>query len=307
MFLVCGEAVIDLFGNPAELSFRGQPAGSPFNVAVGLARMDCQTSFVTGLSQDAFGRQLIAALEAEGVDSSLAPRTERPTILSFIMVKPDGSPDYAFYGDNGADLQVTAEAFSKALPESIKAVHVGGFPMAVSPSKEAYAALIKREANQRFVSLDPNIRTKLIGDIDVFRDHFEGLCQHAALIKASSEDVEHLYAGVDTMTIAKRWRTLGAGTVIMTDGGRGAFALNQNGVTLEKSTPVTVKDTVGAGDSFMSATLAALQDHNLLDRARLASATAEQLRKVLQFANRAAGITCTRQGANPPTRAALLS
>jgi fructokinase len=303
MFLICGEAVIDLFGHTAELSFHGQPAGSPFNVAVGLARLGCRTSFVTGLSRDPFGARLVAALEAEGVDWTLAPRTDRPTILSFVMVKADGSPDYAFYGDNGADLQVTEDAFAGALPDAITAVHVGGFPMAVSPSREAYALLIRREAKQRFVSLDPNIRPKLMGDMDAFRDHFESLCAGVALIKASSEDIHHLYAGVDTMTIARRWRSLGAGTVIITDGSKGAYALNASGVTLEKAATVPVRDAVGAGDSFMSALLAALQDHDLIDSTRLAAAPAQTLRTVLRFANRAAGITCTRQGANPPTRA----
>jgi fructokinase len=306
MFLVGGEAVIDLFGGgEAGLSFHGQPAGSPFNVAIGLARLGCSASFVTGLSRDAFGERLIAALVREGVDLALAPRTDRPTILSFVMVKPDGSPEYAFYGENGADLQVTAQNFAQPLPTSIRAVHVGGFPMAIGPSKEAYAALIRRETKQRFVSLDPNVRTNLMGDIDIFRDHFETLCAGVALIKASSEDIAQLYAGVDTMTIARRWRTLGAGTVIITDGARGAFVLNQQGVTLVKAAPVEMMDTVGAGDSFMAAALAALQDHDLVDRQCLACAAPETLRAILSFANRAAGITCSRQGANPPTRAEL--
>ncbi len=309
MFLICGEAVIDLFGtgNPADLTFQGQPAGSPFNVAVGLSRLGCATSFVTGLSRDAFGARLIAALETEGIDWSLSLRTDRPTILSFVMVKADGNPEYAFYGENGADLQVTPEAFAKVLPSAIKAVHVGGFPMAVGYSREAYAGLIQREANQRFVSLDPNIRTKLMGDVNIFRDHFETLCKGVALIKASSEDIGHLYTGVDSMTIARRWRTLGAGTVIVTDGARGAFALNQRGITLEKAEPVVVTDAVGAGDSFMAAVLAAVQDQGLLDRQRLEAASSAELRKILHFANHAAGITCTRQGANPPTRAELLA
>jgi fructokinase len=309
MFLICGEAVIDLFstGNAAELSFCGQPAGSPFNVAIGLARLGCQTSFVTGLSRDAFGERLIAALSKEGVDWKLAPRTDRPTILSFVMVKPDGNPDYAFYGENGADLQVRPESLAQTLPSTIIAVHVGGFPMAVGSSKGAYTALIQRESRQRFVSLDPNIRLKLMGDIDVFRDHFEGLCAGVALIKASSEDIALLYAGVDAMTIARRWRNLGAGTVIITDGARGAFALNQRGVTLVKAEPVAVVDAVGAGDSFMAATLAGVRDHDLLEAKRLETASPEALRSILQFANRAAGITCTRQGANPPTRAEMLA
>jgi fructokinase len=307
MFLVCGEAVIDLFEDKAagELRFHGQPAGSPFNVAVGLARLDCAVSFMTGLSTDPFGERLIAALEDEGIAWDLSPRTNRPTILSFVLVKPDGTPEYAFYGECGADCAVHAEALPDSLPESIEAIHLGGFPLAVEPSRSAYAHLIRREAEALFIALDPNIRASLTGDMDIFRDHFEELCAHVALIKASTEDIGLLYPGVDAMTIARRWRSLGTGTIVITDGPRGAFALNDGGTSLSKAAPVTVVDTVGAGDSFMAALLAGLQERGLLKRGALAAAPARTLKAILDAANHAAGITCTRQGANPPTRAEL--
>ena len=307
MFLVCGEAVIDMFESRTEaLSFHGQPAGSPFNVAVGLARLGCETAFMTGLSRDVFGERLIIALQKEGVDWRLAPRTDRPTILSFVMVKPGGAPDYAFYGQAGADLDVSADSLPTALPEAIRAIHIGGFPMALEPAKTAYAVLIRRESKTRFIALDPNIRAKLMGEMDIFRDHFEGLCPSVALIKASVEDIAALYPGLDAMTIAKRWRSLGAGTIIITDGEKGAFGLNRQGLVLSKATPVPVIDTVGAGDSFMAALLASLASHELLQRERLAEASSATMKSLLDIANRAAGITCTRRGANPPTRSEMM-
>ncbi len=219
MFLVCGEAVIDFFQDSGgDLAFRGQPAGSPFNVCVGLARLGQRAALVTGLSKDAFGARLIAAMEREGVEWRLAPRTDRPTILSFILVKPDGGPEYAFYGERGADTAVTAEDLAGPLPEAVTAIHVGGFPMAVEPAKTAYATLIRREAGKRFVSLDPNVRASLTGDMQAFVAHFEGLCPAADLIKASTEDLTHMYPGAEPGTIAARWRDLGVGTVVITDG-----------------------------------------------------------------------------------------
>ena len=122
MFLVCGEAVIDLFHEreQGDLAFSGQVAGSPLNVAVGLSRLGCASSFMTGLSRDPFGTRVIAALDKEGVAWDLSQRTDRPTILSFVLVKPDGGPDYAFYGENAADFAVTAEALPHQLPETIR-------------------------------------------------------------------------------------------------------------------------------------------------------------------------------------------
>jgi fructokinase len=303
MFLVCGEAVIDLFQNKTadDLTFKAQTAGSPFNVAVGLSRLGCQSTFVTGLSRDPFGQRIIEALSKEGVDWRLAPRTNLPTILSFVLTNDDGVPEYAFYGENGADADVHLSALPSVLPAEITALHIGGFPMAVEPAKTSYTTLLKREAARLFVSLDPNIRIKLIGPIDVYRDHFESLCGTAALIKASTEDIGLLYEGVDAMTIAKRWRALGAGTVVITDGPKGAFAINNHGTILSKAETVHVLDTVGAGDSFMAALLASIKTNALLSRNALAEAPLGKIKSILDFANRAAAITCTRQGSNPPT------
>lgn len=306
MFLVCGEAVIDFFQAPGgALSFRGQPAGSPLNVAIGLRRLGDAATFVTGLSTDPFGQRLIDALEAEGVGWNLAPRTDRPTILSFVMVKSDGGPEYVFYGERGADTAVPQGAIPWPLPSGIDAVHVGGFPMGVEPSKSSYATLIRQAGETLFVSIDPNVRPAMVGDIGAFRDHVEGLCPSVALLKASGEDISLLYPGMGLMAAAERWRALGAGTVVITDGPDGSFALNAAGSTRAASEPVSVVDTVGAGDSFMSALLSELRRCGLLDRSRLAGTVADVLTPVLAFANRAAGLTCSRRGANPPTRAEI--
>jgi fructokinase len=307
MFLVCGEAVIDLFQDKTtqDLTFKAQSAGSPFNVAVGLSRLGCKATFITGLSRDPFGQRIIEALLKEGIGWSLAPRTNRPTILSFVLINGEGIPEYAFYGDNGADTDVNLTALPNDLPAEISALHIGGFPMAVEPAKTAYATLLKREAARLFVSLDPNIRVKLIGPMDIYRDHFESLCSTASLIKASTEDIRYLYEGVDAVTIAKRWRTLGAGTVVITDGPKGAFTINDRGTVLSKTEAVKVLDTVGAGDSFMSALLASIQDKGLLNRETLAQAPSAEIKSILDFSNRAAAITCTRQGSNPPTLAEI--
>jgi fructokinase len=307
MFLVCGEAVIDLFQTSAAggLGFEGQAAGSPFNVCVGLARLGERAALLTGLSNDAFGKRLIAAMESEGVEWRLSPRTDRPTILSFVMVKPDGGPEYAFYGENGADPQVTIATLPTPLPASIRAVHVGGFPMAVEPSKTAYATLIRREAGARFISLDPNVRPKLVGNMAACVSHFESLCASAALIKASSEDLGFMYPGMAPAAVATHWLALGAGMVVITDGPKGATAFSADRQIFAPTHPVQVIDTVGAGDSFMSALLAGLAGHDLLDRDKLASAPDATISSLLVFANRAAGITCTRRGSNPPTRAEI--
>ena len=311
MFLICGEAVIDLFQDSSspQLAFKAQAAGSPFNVAVGLARLGCATSFMTGLSRDGFGDALIAQLDGEGVDWQLCPRTLHPTILSFVLLQADGTPDYAFYGSNGADFQVMEADLPLPLPAHIRAVHAGGFPTAIEPSKQAYARLLKAAAQDRFVSFDPNIRARLMGDLQIYRVHLEQLLPSLDLIKASVEDIAALYPDHEnsahtTAAVALRWLALGASCVIVTDAERGAAAYGHFGNVMKPAGRIAVQntggDTVGAGDSFMSAVLAHLVKQNILVRGGLKSISQSQMGDALVFANTAAAITCTRRGANPP-------
>jgi fructokinase len=307
MFLVCGEAVIDFFQDRrgGELAFAAQTAGSPFNVCTGLARLGHKAALLTGLSRDAFGERLIAKLEEEGVEWRLAPRTDRPTILSFVLVKPDGAPQYAFYGERGADTDVTVSSLPHPLPKAVRAIHAGGFPLAAEPSKTAYATLIRREAGRRFISVDPNIRPALTGDMALHRAHLESLLPCLALIKASREDLGFLYPGMAPEAVARRWLAEGAAAVVITDGPDGAFCLNEAGLVQAPAAAIVPVDTVGAGDSFMSALLAGLTEADLLERQRLAAAPREAIGGLLAYANRAAAITCQRRGANPPTRAEI--
>ncbi len=124
------------------------------------------------------------------------------------MVKPDGGPEYAFYGERGRRHRRIARRSGGTAARSHHAVHVGGFPMAVEPAKTAYAKLIQREAGRLFVSLDPNVRASLMGDMKAFVAHFEGLCPAADLIKASTEDLAHMYPAPRLMrspSAGERW------------------------------------------------------------------------------------------------------
>ena len=63
---------------------------------------------------------------------------------------------------------------------------------------------------------------------------------------------------------------------------------------------VKVADTVGAGDTFTAGTLAALSSAGLLTKNGLAAINQEALEKAIAFAARAAAVTCSRPGADPP-------
>src|SRR5262245_50725600 len=143
MFLVCGEALFDMFvrgGSAAETTLGAVPGGSPFNVALGLTRLGQHAEFFTGLSRDLMGRKLARFMEGEGIGLAYAAEVARPTALSIVELGPDGSPDYAFYGDAPAYGALTPEHLP-ALPASIRAIHIGSIATVLEPTASTLAAL----------------------------------------------------------------------------------------------------------------------------------------------------------------------
>lgn len=298
--LACGEALWDLIAEEGAegLVFRAVPGGSPFNVAVGLARLGVPAGLVAGVSTDALGQRLAARLAAEGVATAHLARTPRPSGVSLIATGPGGEPAYSIHGEGAADRAVTA-ADLPAL-EGIGWLHFASYALVVAPCGAAFAALAER-AGERILSFDPNVRLMVEPDAALWRASVAAWAARADIVKASAEDIGLLWPGADPASVAAGW--LGGHTrlVVLTRGAAGASAFTAEGRLDVPAHAVTVVDTVGAGDSFMAALIAALADAGL-DHSSLSHA---RLRPALAFAARAAALTCARRGADPPTRAAL--
>jgi len=307
MFLICGEALFDVFVAAEDgegLHLDARLGGSPYNVAVGLARLARPAAFYGGLSTDMLGRRLAAALEAEGVDITLAPRFDAPTTLGMVELDGLGVPHYAFYGNGAADRLPSADTLPP-LPAAIRAIHLGSFATVVEPVASALEALLRREHDARLVAYDPNVRLNVEPSVERWRERVDTLAALAHLIKISDEDARLLYGATNDDALARRWLAGGSRLVVMTRGGHGATAWNRHGRVDVAAPRVEVVDTVGAGDTFQAAMLAWLAETGALEPARLAALDASALTALLQFAASAAAITCSRRGANLPRRAEL--
>lgn len=293
--LVCGEALFDLFqtgeNGPGALTFEARAGGSPFNVAVGIARLGGRAALLTGLSTDLFGNRLAAMLAAEGVDTGYLVRRDRPTMLSVVGLDAEGGPEFAFYGGGSADCALET-ADLPALPPSVAGLHFGSYSIAVAPAADAFAAFAARHA-ARFVSLDPNVRPAIEPDMALWRRRIDRLRRHANLVKVSEEDLAHLHPGADPEAVLAKWAK-GAELAVLTRGAREVVARRADDTVRVAPPPVAVVDTVGAGDSFQAALLAAI------DPARLRRMPRKELEAILTRAARAAAITCTKPGANLP-------
>lgn len=304
MILVSGEALIDLFiGTATTTGFPAEAVagGSPFNVAIGLGRLGRPAAFLSTLSEDAFGSFLAEKLAESGISSSYIQRLPNVTTLSVVATSPDGQPQYSFYAPNSADRALTPEALPTELPADVNAIAAGSYALGVEPIATAIETLLRREAGSRVISLDPNVRPRVVGDLNAYRERFERMLAYADIVKASDEDIELLYRTHDLVSAAHEWLQHGPKLVIITRGEKGPLAAFGDTI-LERPAPIIdVVDTVGAGDTFHAGLLAWLDMNGLLTLEGVAGLNETQVTTALDFASAAAAIVCTRRGANPPS------
>jgi fructokinase len=299
MYLVCGEALFDVFvpeGAEEPLKLVAHAGGSPFNVAIGLSRLGRRAALFTGLSTDALGRRLRAQLAREQVSLDYIVDKARPTTLALVALDPDGVPQYSFYGNGCADRALEHED-QPTLGDDIGGLHLGSYTLVVEPTASSFLALARQAQGTRVISLDPNVRPTVEPDMQVWRERLDVWRALADVVKVSDEDLALLYPGRDAHEIARAWLQGPTRLLVVTRGASGALGYCAQGCVEISAPKVAVVDTVGAGDSFQSALLAQLPDHASL---LAASASLAQLERVLNRAAQAAAITCSRPGADPP-------
>jgi fructokinase len=307
MFLVCGEALYDVFigaeTGEGRLALSGVVGGSPLNVAIGLARQGHAVGFLAGVSTDALGDRLARHVATEGVATQYLRRKTAPTTLSLVGLGAGGAPAYTFYGHRAADVALTQDDLP-ALGAEVIGLHVGSYATVVEPAATTLAQLVRRESH-RLVAYDPNVRPTIEPDAEVWRRHLAETLPHVAVIKASEEDLAILCPGEAIGDVAHRWLAAGPALVIVTRGSAGAFALTQAGEIATPARAVAVVDTVGAGDAFQAALIAGLIDRGARRRDDVAALTLQQIETIMARCCSAAAIVCSRRGADLPRRAEL--
>ena len=301
MIISCGEALIDFLprtGADGSAIFQPAAGGSPYNVAVAMARLGATTGFFGGLSTDFFGDMLRQRLSESGVDLSFAATVQRPTTLAFVTLE-DGNARYAFFDENSAGRMLT-EADLPAFPKTVAALHFGSFSLAAEPCGSALEALMKREQKDRVISLDPNIRASLVRNRDGYLARLDRLVAMADIARLSDEDLAWIAPDASFETIARRWLDRGARLVILTRGAAGATAITAHHAVSVPGIAAKVVDTVGAGDTFTAAILARLDALALLTKPAIAKLDRERITDILSFAIKAAAVTVSRAGADPP-------
>ncbi|GAA2430085.1 carbohydrate kinase family protein [Streptomyces lavendulocolor] len=293
MIVAAGESLIDLVPEGAGPLSALVPrrGGGPYNTAVALGRLGAEAAFCSRVSTDAFGEVLLDGLRAAGVTTGLVQRGPEPTTLAVASVGADGSAGYSFYAEGTADRLFELPG---PLPDAVRAIAFGTCSLVLEPGAGAYDALLRREAGRGVLTLlDPNVRPGLIPDADAHRERFLGRLPYVSLLKLSEEDAGWLGGS------PAEWLTAGPSAVVLTRGSEGLTVFTRELTVSVPAVPVAVADTIGAGDTVNAALL-----HGLGSRSP-AALDADEWADLLTFAARAAAVTCSRPGAEPPYAAEL--
>jgi fructokinase len=301
MILCCGEALIDMLPRETTLGENGfapYAGGAIFNTAIALGRLGQPTGFFTGLSDDMMGDILRQTLKDSHVDARFCATSSRPTTIAFVKLV-NGQATYAFYDEGTAGRMLSREDLPE-LGDEIEAMHFGAISLIPEPCGETYETLMAREYQARVISFDPNIRPGFIKDREKHHGRVARMASMSDIIKFSDEDLEWFGMEGDHDTLAQYWLGQGAKLVVITRGAEGAVGYTNAFKVAVPAERVAVVDTVGAGDTFDAGILASLKRQNLLTKEKVANLSEQAVKDALALGAKAAAVTVSRAGANPP-------
>ena len=303
MIICCGESLIDMIsianaGN--ESVFAGLTGGAIFNTSIALGRLDVPVGLISGVSTDLFGKKITKDLTDSNVNIKLLIRNEKPTTLAFVDVK-DGQANYTFYDENSAGNSIHYSDFPN-IPKIATTLCFGGISLCTEPAASAYEKLFIQEIKNKVLFLDPNIRSTFISDEISYRKRLNKMISSSDILKVSDEDLDWIVAsGSSINEKIEKLHNLGAKLIIVTKGAEGvaAYVKNKKVINLPAQ-KVNVIDTVGAGDTFNAGFLAKLSKLKLLSKSNIKNLSSKQISMALEYGIKAASITVSRKGANPP-------
>lgn len=306
MIICCGEALIDFIPFKEHQAYQPCPGGSILNIAVGLGRMGVPVGFLSRLSTDLFGDLLVRHLTSNQVDLRYCPRVDGQTTLAFVRLQANESQEaqYAFYTKGAVDRNMPVESLPDVLDDDVIALHFGSISLVLEPGATTFERLMKRESRRRVLTLDPNVRPSLISDWVDYRKRFHKWVLYVDILRLSQVDFDWLCPARMLEDLLPDWFDSGLSLVVLTKGAEGSTAYLSNGTIVSvPAEEIVLGDTVGAGDSFFSALLTFLHDHGMLkERSNIRKMNDSDLQACLTFASKAAAITCSRKGADPPYR-----
>jgi fructokinase len=291
---VVGEVLIDLIPNGSEhLAVVG---GGPANTAKALSKLGVKTHFIDGISTDKYGQMAKTELLSANVFLDYVQFSNKPTCTAKVTLSKSGSASYEFVIEDTATFDFSDQWLPD--PQNLKPslLHVGTLATVIEPGASVLFEWAQRVAHVAPIVFDPNIRPAVLSDRNEYVKKVEKWVAISSAVKVSDEDLNWLYPGKAIDEIVKNWLEEGVQIVVVTLGDKGITAYRENEQLSVDAVKVVVADTVGAGDTVGAVLVEAIVKWGL-DRL-----TGEVLKTMLNRATKAAAITVSRIGANPPSK-----
>jgi len=285
---VCGEVLIDILPTGPVVG------GGPANTAKALARLGYEVDFIDGISTDAYGVSARKELSRDGVGLALSLTSDKPTCTATVTLDSKGSASYEFLIDNTATFEFNSSWLPD--PERLKpsVLHIGTLVTIIEPGASVLFDWAVKVGEFAPIVFDPNIRPSVMGDRAKYAAAVEKWVSISSVVKVSDDDIKWLYPTESLDVVAHRWIKAGVSAVIVTRGAKGIIGFTASGMEEVAGVKVDVVDTVGAGDTVGAIVVEGIIEYSVH------GLQGQVLNALLHRAAIAAGITCSRAGAQPP-------
>jgi fructokinase len=291
---VAGEVLIDLIPNADQ--YQAVVGGGPANTAKALAKLGVKTYFIDGISNDEYGQIAKAELISSNVLLDYAQYSNKPTCTAKVKLSESRSATYEFVIEDTATFDFSDQWLPDPQNSKPSLLHIGTLAAVIEPGASVLFGWAQSVIQVAPIVFDPNIRPAVLGNRDEYVKKVEKWVAISSAVKVSDEDLNWLYPGKAIHEIVNKWLEEGVELVLVTLGDKGITAYLENEHISVGAVKVVVADTVGAGDTVGAVLVEAIVK-NGLDKL-----TGEVLKTMLNRAVKAAAITVSRTGANPPSK-----
>ena len=290
---VAGEVLIDLI--PAGADRKPIVGGGPANTAKALSKLGVNTQFIDGISTDGYGQMAKDDLVTSGVKLDYVKYSDKPTCLAIVSLSDSGSASYEFVIENTATFDFTLDWLPNPETDQPSLLHIGTLATAIEPGASALFDWAQYVVKVAPIVFDPNIRPAVISDRELYVKQVEKWVSISSAVKVSDEDIMWLYPSFEIEQVVNSWLTTGPSLIVVTYGDQGLAGYREGEKVNVDAVAVAVADTVGAGDTVGAILVEAIVQDGL------SSLSGVRLEMMLKRAAKAAAITVSRTGANPPT------
>ena len=290
---VTGEVLIDLIPDGSER--KPIVGGGPANTAKALSKLGIDTQFIDGISTDDYGQMAKDELVASGVNLDYVKYSDKPTCLAMVSFSDSGSASYEFIIENTATFYFTLDWLPIPQTERPSLLHIGTLATVIEPGASVLFEWAQSVAKVAPIVFDPNIRPAVMNDRDKYVMQVERWVSISSAVKVSDEDLKWLYPSLEIEQVVNNWLAKGPSLIVLTYGDKGLAGYRVGEKVSVDAVKVSVADTVGAGDTVGAILVEAIVKDGLK------SLSGVRLEMMLKRASKAAAITVSRSGANPPT------